>query len=255
RERLLPRFFEFALEIHRRSPLDFVVMENVPEVASDRYSYILEGQIQILEQHGFMCRFAVLNAQNFGVPQSRKRLILVGLNKSVFGNSGWIEPTPETDVPKVRDAISGLPDAVYFKRGLEPRDIAYHPNHWCMVPKSPKFSNGSLRPGRGFGRSFKMLDWDRPSFTVSYGNREVHVHPEGHRRLSVYEAMLLQGFPKSYVLLGNLSEQITQISEAVPPPLAKRIAQSIASIQGFATPRRSTRSVLDGTWSQLEAPA
>jgi DNA (cytosine-5)-methyltransferase 1 len=255
RESLLPRFFEFALEIHRRSSLNFIVMENVPEVANSRYSHILTEQIAMLEDHGFVCRYVVLNAQNFGVPQSRKRLILVALNKSAFGGAEWIEPQAKQSIPKVRDAIAGLPEAVFFKRGLAPEEIAHHPNHWCMVPKSRKFTDGSLRPGKGFGRSFKMLDWAKPSFTVSYGHREVHVHPDGHRRLSIFEAMLLQGFPKSYVLVGNLSEQITQVSEAVPPPLAKAIAQSIAVMQGFAKPRRSSRSVPDESLSRLGVAA
>ena len=230
REKLLPRFFEFAIELHRRNPLEFIVMENVPEVANSRYHHILAAQIEMLERNGFVCRFAVLNAQNFGVPQSRKRLILVALHTSAFAGLAWIEPQAERSVPKVRDAIAKLPNATLFKRGLKPSEIAFHPNHWCMVPKSRKFTDGSLRPGKGFGRSFKMLDWDKPSFTVSYGNREVHVHPNGHRRLSIFESMLLQGFPKRYVLLGNLSEQITQVSEAVPPPLAKAVATSIKAL-------------------------
>lgn len=251
RESLLPRFFEFALEIHRRSPLNFIVMENVPEVANRRYSHILSKQIVMLEQHGFVCRYFVLNALYFGVPQSRKRLILVALNKSVFYGAVWEEPQAELLVSKVSDAIANLPEATFFKRGLTPEKIAHHPNHWCMVPKSRKFTDGSLSPGKGFGRSFKMLDWDRPSFTVSYGHREVHVHPNGHRRLSIFEAMLLQGFPKSYVLVGNLSEQITQISEAVPPPMAEAIAQSIVAMQDSAKPRRNTQSVPSEALSRL----
>jgi len=255
REKLLPRFFEFAMEIHRRSPLNFVVMENVPEVANSRYRHILLEQVSVLEQHGFMCRYVVLNAQNFGVAQSRKRLILVALNKSVFGGAAWTEPQAERSVPKVKDAIANLPEATFFQRGLTPDGIAHHPNHWCMMPKSSKFTDGSLKPGKGFGRSFKRLDWDRPSFTVSYGNREVHVHPDGHRRLSILEAMLLQGFPKKYILVGNLSEQITQVSEAVPPPLATAIARSIAVMQGFSTPPQSSRSVSDEALSRLEVAA
>jgi DNA (cytosine-5)-methyltransferase 1 len=253
RERLLPRFFEFALEIHRRNPLEFIVMENVPEVANRRYAHILSTQIEVLERHGFVCRYVILNAQDFGVPQSRKRLILVALQKSSFGGSAWVAPPKSQRKPKVRDAIANLPDATFFKRGLQPENIAHHQNHWCMVPKSRKFLDGSLLPGKGFGRSFKMLDWDRPSFTVSYGNREVHIHPNGHRRLSVFEAMLLQGFPKNYVLAGNLSEQITQVSEAVPPPLAKAIAQSIAVMRDSAMPQRNIQSVPNEASSRLEA--
>jgi A/G-specific adenine glycosylase len=92
-----------------------------------------------------------------------------------------------------------------------------------MNPRSTKFKNGI----HGDGRSFRRLKWGRPSFTVAYGNREVHVHPNGKRRLSVYEAMRLQGFPEYYLLCGNFSEQITQVSDAVPPPLAAALAESI----------------------------
>lgn len=102
-----------------------------------------------------------------------------------------------------------------------------------MTPKSPKFFDGSLTSARSSGRSFKVLDWDKPSYTVSYGHREVHVHPDGRRRLSVFEAMLLQGFPREFELLGTLSDQISQVSEAVPPPLAEAVAHAIREALGY----------------------
>ena len=58
------------------------------------------------------------------------------------------------------------------------------------------------------------------------------MHPEGCRRLSVFEAMRIQGFPDSYVLEGSLSSQVDQVSEAVPPPLAEAIASSVAKAMG-----------------------
>ena len=98
-----------------------------------------------------------------------------------------------------------------------------------MMPKSHKFFDGSLKEGHTSTRSFKTLAWNKPSVTASYGHREVHVHPEGTRRLSVFEAMKIQGFPRDYVLEGTLSAQIDQVSEAVPPPLAEAVAVSIRS--------------------------
>jgi DNA (cytosine-5)-methyltransferase 1 len=240
RELLLSRFFDLALEIHKRSALKFVAMENVPEVANNRYRHILDAQIAKLKHHGFHCSFAILNAKDYDVAQSRKRLFLVAIHSSYSATLGWREPEKSKKRLKVRDAIADLPDATHFHRNLKPADIPFHQNHWCMVPKSPKFTNGTLFPGKGFGRSFRMLDWERPSFTVSYGNREVHIHPSGHRRLSVLEGMLLQGFPRKYRLHGNLSEQIKQVSEAVPPPLAKRIACSIATSLSRSGLQRST---------------
>jgi DNA (cytosine-5)-methyltransferase 1 len=109
-----------------------------------------------------------------------------------------------------------------------------------MVPKSKNFTTpGALVQGTARGRSFRTLDWKQPSPTIAYGNREVHVHPSGRRRLSVYEALLLQGFPREYELRGSLSAQITQVSEAVPPPLAEAIAASIkANLERYWRERR-----------------
>lgn len=240
---LLPKFFEVALALHRRSPLDFIVMENVPELGTKRYRDLLELQFAKLKRAGFTCSETVLNAHDYGVAQNRKRLFVVALNERRFGRRLWMAPSATQSNLNVRDAIGGLPAPTMFRRGLTPSDISHHANHWCMFPKSKKFGTGQLKPGKSIGRSFKMLDWNYPSFTVSYGNREVHIHPDGRRRLSVFEAMLLQGFPREFVLDGNLSQQITQVSEAVPPPLARAIADSIRSRQEFVEPRADSQSV------------
>ena len=87
------------------------------------------------------------------------------------------------------------------------------------------------------------------------GHREVHVHPNGKRRLSVYEAMLLQGFPKRNVLKGTLSDQIRQVSDAVPPPLARALARRIRlHLQPRATKngQRTVRAELLSTASQRD---
>ncbi len=171
-------------------------------------------------QAGFNLFYHDLDAQEFGVPQLRRRLFLVGLNKKTFPNTEFIFPAGHVRKVTVRDTIAGLPEPVYFERGLKPTDIAYHPNHWTMMPKSKKFQTKTSTDGR----SFRRLEWDKVSPTVAYGNREIHVHPDGGRRLSVHEAMLLQGFPPTYRLTGNFSQQITQVSNAVPPPVAQVLA-------------------------------
>jgi DNA (cytosine-5)-methyltransferase 1 len=99
-----------------------------------------------------------------------------------------------------------------------------------MRPISPKFNTPLPEGIRRSTRSFRRLIWEEPSDTVAYGHNEIHIHPKGHRRLSIYEAMLLQGFPEErndYRLLGTLSEQVVLISDAVPPPLSSALASSI----------------------------
>ena len=76
-----------------------------------------------------------------------------------------------------------------------------------------------LEPGDSRGMSFRVLSWDKASYTVSYGHREVHIHPSIRRRLSILEAMRLQGFPDSYELNGTFSQQVQLVSDALPPPL------------------------------------
>lgn len=209
--------------------LDFFVFENVRGITFQKHSKefaLFKGQF---EDAGFRLFEGLLDARNYNVAQKRPRVFVVGWNKDRYNYWDYLFPRPSDNAsPSVRDAIGELPEPVYFQRGLTPADIPHHPNHWTMRPKSRKFEDGNLMPGQNKGRSFRVLSWDEPSWAVAYGNREIHIHPSGKRRLSVYEAMLLQGFPRQgYQLLGTLSDQIRQVSDAVPPPLARALAESV----------------------------
>lgn len=243
RSELVRRFFTIALEFHRRrQPLEFILMENVPDLAKPRNIRLLEREITRLKKNGFdVCDFLV-DAVCHSVAQNRLRLFVLAFPKSRFAMNHWSHPVGNDERKTVADAIRGLPPPTYFTRGIEPETIEVHPNHWCMMPKSRKFFDGSLVEGYTSARSFKTLAWNEPSITVSYGHREVHVHPEGKRRLSVFEAMKIQGFCREYVLIGTLSAQIDQISEAVPPPLAEAVAKSIkAALEN--TPSKNAASI------------
>jgi DNA (cytosine-5)-methyltransferase 1 len=230
-------FASLLWKLNNRAPVDFFVMENVVGLTLKRHQKTLAKTRTTFRRAGFTVGEAILNAKDYGTPQNRERLFLVGFNKKKFPNLRWAPPTPSSDpTPTVRDAISWLPDPTFFERGLDCETIDPHPNHWCMSPKSPKFLRpGALQEGDIKSRSFKTLAWDKPSIAVAYGHREVHIHPTGTRRLSVYEAMLLQGFPKDFRLHGNLSSQIRQVSEAVPFPLALAVAKSVVDQLALAT--------------------
>lgn len=203
-------------------PIEFFLFENVSGLLSEDNAKVLKGLRRTLASK-FTVSSSCLNSKDFGVPQSRERFLMVGLRK-IENKRKFIFPEPTTPTPKtVRDVIENLPQPTFFNRSLTPKDIPYHPNHWTMRPLSKRFGPNLVSKGRSLIR----LNWDKPSRTVAYGHREIHVHPSGLRRLSIYEAMLLQGFPESYQLSGNLSEQVTQVSNAVPPPLARILADSI----------------------------
>lgn len=227
RSKLVAVFFSIALKLHQRQALDFIAMENVRELENATEGTLLQEEVDRLQSSGFTVFKLRLNARDFGVPQNRRRLFIIAINNDKLGKNSFQSPPIVDEIKTVRDFLSGLPDPVYFSNSRALTEIPHHPNHWCMTPKSIRFFDGSLKSGSTSSRSFKTLAWDRPSITVSYGHREVHVHPNGKRRLSIFEAMKLQGFPDSFVLEGTLSSQVDQVSEAVPPPLAEAVAHAI----------------------------
>ena len=221
-------------ELNAVYDLDFFVFENVIGLKQSRHDQQFKLFKRLFAAAGFRIFESELNAHDFGVAQVRKRIFIVGLNRRKYPHVTFLFPT-QNGMPKrsVRNLIAQLPPPLFFKRGTTIADIPCHPNHWCMVPRSERFSDGSLKEGEFKGRPFRVLRWDAPSWTVAYGHREVHVHPSTTRRLSVYEAMLLQGFPPEYELCGTLSDQIRLVSDAVPPPLAEALANSIIRVLGY----------------------
>ncbi len=225
--------------------LDFFVFENVLGLRYKKHSELFGVFKKLFASAGFAIFEGVLDAQDFGVPQVRKRLFVVGFNEKKYPDLDFEFPTGAEETRRtVQDAIRTLPKPKYFEHGLLPEDIPVHPNHWCMRPRSKKFFNGYLKEGDSKGRPFRVLPWDKPSWTVAYGHREVHIHPSGRRRLSVYEAMLLQGFPATYKLLGTLSDQIRLVSDAVPPPLARGLAEAVQEVIEHGKQLTRRRSVL-----------
>ncbi|MEO8381598.1 MAG: DNA (cytosine-5-)-methyltransferase [Acidobacteriota bacterium] len=223
RRRLIFRFAEIVQGVDAAFGLDFFLMENVSALAQPKHRKLLDKLKRSFEKSGFIVYEAVKNARDFGVAQRRPRLFLVGIKRDLARFAAFEFPDGEPGSKTVRSEIQHLPDPVFFDRANTGKRVPFHPNHWTMKPRSEKF----LAAANGTGRSFKKLDWDSESPAVAYGHREIHVHPTGTRRLSILEAMLLQGFPQKFKLRGNLSEQVTQVSNAVPPPLAQAMAAAI----------------------------
>jgi DNA (cytosine-5)-methyltransferase 1 len=255
RAKLSEHYARLLTGLNRELDLDFFVFENVTGL-KNQHAALFSSFKRLFTAAGFWIYEEELDARLFGVPQIRKRVLIVGLNAKKYQRIDFEFPTKNgSQLRTVRDAIEGLPAPVYFRPGLSADQIPFHPNHWCMTPRSPRFFNESLEEGEIVGRPFRVLNWDEPSWTVAYGHREVHVHPTGKRRLSVYEAMRLQGFPRHYQLEGTLSDQISLVSDAVPPPLARALAEKIRIV--ITDKSNRTRRVQDKTheilWTSKEA--
>lgn len=198
----------------------FVLLENVVGLTRKANQPILSDALAMLAASGLTIAHTLLDSSDYGVPQTRRRFLAVG----IAGQKVFKWPKPEERKPRtVQDAIAHLPSPTFNQPGINPAEVSYHPNHWTSRPRSSRFAENRFNRWR----SFRQIAWDAPSPTVAYGNREIHVHPDGGRRLSILEGMLLQGFSEDYTISGNFSQQVTQVSNAVPPPLAKAVALSI----------------------------
>ena len=243
RRQLLFRYADIVESFKDRFDIGFFAFENVPGLASRRHKELLADFSRKCEGAGFTITSSIIDAGTFGIAQHRKRLVMVGLNKDRYPDAGLLLSEGNCKPRRVDEVLADLPEPAFCARDLKEEDIPHHPNHVAMNPRSKRFTDGSLAPGNGRGLSFKVLSWEAPSYTVAYGNNEVHVHPDCHRRLSVYEAMLLQGFPQDgYYLRGSFTDQVKLISDAVPPPLGEGIANSILKALGHRIREPETKS-------------
>jgi DNA (cytosine-5)-methyltransferase 1 len=241
RNRLPLLYLQIVQALQAKYHVQFVLFENVLGIRDAKHSVTFRGILSKFRDIGLTPDVNEYSALDYGVAQTRSRVIISGFRDEIVARNFKPKKIPATNLT-VGAVIGSLPEPAYFDRSLEKSAIPHHENHWTMRPVSKRFS----RPGGAdrAGRCFRRLKWDKPSPTVAYGHREIHVHPDGHRRLSIYEAMLLQGFPKDFVLEGTLSSQVEQVSNAVPPPLAQALAKAItAAMRQAARPSAASATL------------
>lgn len=236
RNRLPLLYLQIVEALQGKYKVEFVLFENVLGIRDAKHSVVFRGILSRFKEIGLTANVEEYSALDYGIAQTRNRVIISGFHNPDVAELFRPAKASAKDLT-VRAVIGSLPHPAYFSRGVSASEIPYHENHWTMRPVSNRFAQpgGASRAGR----SFRRLDWDKPSPTVAYGHREIHVHPDGHRRLSIYEAMLLQGFPPDFVLEGTLSAQVEQVSNAVPPPLARSLADAISTALADASKRES----------------
>lgn len=237
-------FVDFARVATQIDP-DVIVVENVPELLTERYWPVVEEGRNILEEAGFFVYLGVHNMAAFGVPQERFRTLLLASKKGFAPPEGIL---PRSDFRTVRDAIGDLPEIAPGERipGDPVHFTAKHRASTVQVIQAVPKDGGNRphdvgpeclrRAGHRQGKPayedvYGRLHWDRPAITITAYARNPasgrFVHPEQDRGLSAREAALLQGFPRSYWFAGTLDEKFRQIGNAVPPRFAACLALHI----------------------------
>ena len=227
---------------------DVVVMENVPEILSGRFSKYYNAAARKIQKAGYSLTSGILDTSRYGVPQKRKRALVFG---SLHGRIALPNPPiPANQVLTVRHAIAHLRPLSAGE--VDPYDELHRaPSHTARLVEMFKLippdgggrrdlplhlkldAHKRLDSGEtpGFTDVYGRLRWDTPSVTITAKSRSPgsgrFLHPEQHRNISVREAAILQGFPQSFSFAGTPTRQYRNIGEAVPPMLARFIASSI----------------------------
>lgn len=249
-------FLEVIRFVNEFNP-DIVVIENVSGMRSLGNGQFIEAISEALSTSGTLGGYNVnhtfLNAADFGVPQLRQRLFFVATR---IGLPNFLFPTPlygdgtDRTYNTIRDAIGDLPRIQSGETtniyNIQPQteyqilmrnDSTHLYNH--VAPKHPIDTINRIAntpPGQPMYERFRQrirLDWDMQSPTQLAGGIRPQFqfgHPDIARGLTVRERARIQSFPDDYEFLGGTVQGRVQTGNAVPPLLAKAIANSIINV-------------------------
>jgi DNA (cytosine-5)-methyltransferase 1 len=226
----------------------FIVIENVPGILSTKNSP-LDVFLRFLKKNGYVFRHGIINASHFGVPQTRKRFLLIA--SRVTTEIQFPERKNDT-IPTVRDFIGSNKNfpvlnaghidnatTLHTTAGLSPKNLQRlqaTPHNGgtrlAYVNKKNLAIPSQYKNKRVFVDTYGRMSWDKPAPTIttkfiSLSNGRFG-HPDQDRALSLREGATLQTFEQTYQFFGNsLGSLARQIGNAVPPVLAQHIASII----------------------------
>ena len=250
--------FEEYLRIANEVKPDWVIVENVKGIIETEGGYFFEQIQNGLKNIGYTTNFAVLNAANYGVPQIRNRVFIVG---SLHGISyQFPKPTSKTPI-NVCDALSDLPS---LQSGANVLELDYHSapqnkyqsklrkgsqkatnnavsannqlvlERYKHIPQGGNWQNipaDLMKNYKDFSRChtgiYHRLKNDSPSVVIGNYRKNMLIHPTENRGLSVREAARLQSFPDTFHFHGTIGFQQEQVGNSVPPLLAKAIFEQL----------------------------
>jgi len=257
------RLFKSFVDVVGRIRPPAFVLENVPGLLGLYKGEVRENLIKEFSRMGYAVEYKLLNAADYGVPQTRKRVFFVGLKK---GSGIFKFPRP-THTGKGRlprswkkyvtceDALSDLPPLIndtgeevqkyaspqknsYQKLMRRKSELVY--NHIAavhskkvteiisLVPEGKNYKSlpEHLKNSRNFHVAWTRYHGKKPAPTIDTGHRH-HFHYKYNRVPTVRECARLQSFPDDFIFIGNKTEQFRQVGNAVPPLLARAVAEQL----------------------------
>lgn len=226
-------FYDYIDIIQAKQPA-FFVTENVPGIVSSANIDEFEEILDSFQEIGYTVDWEKMDAEKYGVPQARTRVVIVGVRNDVDFDYQFPEPGDET---VQAGSLPACPSKETDGDAHDSNDL-YLPNHEHYI--------GSYS-SRFMSRN-RVRNWDEPAYTVLAGARYQKIHPQAptmekvekdqwkfvegkehlYRRYSVREAARLQTFPDEFTFhYDNVKDGYKMVGNAVPIKLAKSIAESL----------------------------
>jgi DNA (cytosine-5)-methyltransferase 1 len=227
---------EYVRVLKDKEPL-FFLAENVSGILMKRHEEAFNLILSKFKELNYNVTHRLLNAKYFGVPQDRKRVIIVGYHKKL--GKGFVFPQPNGEITTLKEAIYDLRNsAVPASEKNKTNGSVHICNH--------EYMNG------GFSTIYmsrnRVRSWEEPSFTIQAGGRHAPIHPQApkmllvgenrrkflegkeylYRRLSVRECARIQTFPDDFKFkYESIADGYKMVGNAVPVEFARRIATKI----------------------------
>lgn len=239
--------FDFGRFLAHAKPKTFV-MENVPGLTYAPSRPLFERLLRALrtlddESRQYCVAWRILNAADFGVPQARRRLFVLGVRQDAAESVGIADddavkalfPTPTHMPISVRAALSGLQQAAEDVRPWIEAAVAS--SDFALVKSLPKGGATCVRSAHAGGPTDKNFTvsrcaWDLPAPTLVVSGQMPHgwtgaVHPDQDRKFTIPELKRLSALPDDYIVTGTLAQAAERICRGVPPLLTKAIGERI----------------------------
>lgn len=220
---------------------EWFVFENVSGIMSMKNKYgkrFIDEIIKDFSDLGYKTTINNISAKDFGVPQDRKRVIIIGNRLNI--DIPKLKPITFNKYITVRDAIG---DLEILESGQKSNKDKYHfalhhaQRHIDWLKNVPEgksahdFKPENGMKAKGYRTTYKRIWWDKPSPAIttcfSSISSQNNVHPISTRSLTIREAMRIQTFPDNFEFVGSYRDIRTQIGNAVPPKLGEEIAKQL----------------------------
>lgn len=245
-------YLSYIRLVEEIQPKAFVI-ENVPGLVGLFGGQIKDSIVEKFTEMGYRIEYKILCSADYGVPQSRKRVVFVGTKIGSFEF-----PTINSNVVTCSMALSDLP-TLEDELGEEVSEYATSPqNHYqqlmrkksnvvlnhvaashsdkvkkiiALVPDGGNYKSlpEEYRESRNFHVAWTRFSSNKPAPTIDTGHRH-HFHYKYNRVPTVRECARLQSFPDDFKFLGNKTQQFRQVGNAVPPLMAQAIAEQVTKM-------------------------